>query len=87
MKKILLIIPFILLFSCQPKNIENLNISGDLYAKNLVEIIGDFPPNIDEVTYNWFVSNSLDGEWEWLQGITTPRIILLITWENIYNVR
>lgn len=84
MKKILLIIPFILLFSCQPKNIENLNISGDLYAKNLVEIIGDFPPNIDEVTYNWFVSNSLDGEWEWLQGITTPRIILLTDYVGKY---
>lgn len=77
MKKTLLNIPLLLLFSCQSNNVENLKIEGGLYAKNLVEVTGKFPADIEEITYNWFVSMSLDGGWRLLQGINTPRIVLL----------
>ncbi len=77
MKSLICNISLLLLFSCQTNQVEELKIEGDLYAKNVIEVVRQFPANIEKVSYNWYISSSSDGEWEIIQGIHTPKIVLL----------
>jgi hypothetical protein len=70
--------------SCQTTKVKKLAIEGDLYAKNLVEIKGRFPKNTEQISYRWFISSSINENWEELQGIHTPEIILLADYIGSY---
>ncbi len=70
--------------SCQNLKIVNVSFEGELAAKNVLAVQGDYPQNIKDVKYSWAVASSPDGAWEQLPGIWTNEIILLTSYVNKY---
>jgi hypothetical protein len=75
---------FFTLISCQKDKIRNVTFEGDFVAKNLISTHCDFPENIEKPEYNWYISQTPDGEWEKLPGIRTDKIILLTSYVGKY---
>jgi hypothetical protein len=77
---------FFSLISCQKDKIRirNASFEGDFIAKNLISVSCDFPENSEKQEYNWFISQTPDGEWENLPGIWTDKIILLTPYVDKY---
>ena len=81
---ILLTFIFFTLISCQKDKIRNVTFEGDFVAKNLISTSCDFPENSEKPEYNWYISQTPDGEWEKLPGIRTDKIILLTSYVGKY---
>jgi hypothetical protein len=75
---------FFTLISCQKDKIRNVTFEGDFIAKNLISTSCDFPENSEKPEYNWYISQTHDGEWEKLPGIRTDKIILLTSYVGKY---
>jgi hypothetical protein len=73
-----------LLFSCQTSKIKSISFEGELIAKNILAVQYDFPEDLEEAEYSWYVASSPDGEWEKLQGIWTNEIVLLTSYVDKY---
>ena len=69
-----------ILVACESNESGKLSFEGDLYAKNLIGLHADLPDQAAEIEYSWYISPTLDGEWEKLQGIWTDEIILLTSY-------
>lgn len=75
-----LMLIFIFFLSCQTDNFKNLEMEGDLYAKNVIMLKGGVPANVKKISYRWYISSSINGEWEMLDGIYTDQIVLLTSY-------
>ena len=86
MKKIAILLTciFFTLISCQKDKITNVTFEGDFIAKNLISTSCDFPEKVEKPEYNWYISQTPDGEWEKLPGIRTDKIILLTSYVGKY---
>lgn len=72
------------LMSCRTGEIKNVALEGDLYAKNLIEVLYDLPDQAEDPEYSWYLAPSPEGEWEKIQGIRTDQIILLTSYLDQY---
>jgi len=79
-----LILVFTFLLSCQKSDLQQFDFDGDLIAKKIVELTGNFPDDVQEIDYKWFISTLPDGAWEILPGIHTARIVLLTDYVDHY---
>ncbi len=79
-----LILVFTLPLSCQKSGLQQFDLEGDLIAKEIVELTGNFPDDVQDIDYAWFISTSPDGAWKVLPGIHTARIVLLTDYVGHY---
>jgi hypothetical protein len=75
---------FILSVSCKQSKIENLHFEGDLVAKQVVCVNFTLTAGCSAPEVSWFISSSVAGPWEKLQGIWGNDIILLTSWVGKY---
>lgn len=79
-----LILILYLLASCQNPEIQNVSLEGELNAKNIISVQCDFPDNNENMSYDWYVSSSPEGEWQKLPGIWTNEIVLITDYVDKY---
>jgi hypothetical protein len=84
MKNLLLFLTACILISCQVQEIKNVSFRGDLLAKNILTVQYDFPQDIAEREFNWYIAETPEGEWEKLPGIWSEEIVLLTSYVNKY---
>lgn len=70
--------------SCEADRISNLKFEGDLTAKQILSVMYDMPESCPTPEIAWFISQSPDGTWEKLSGISTNEIVLLTSYEGKY---
>ena len=81
------IVLFILLVfqaACTKKQIQNIHLDGDLVAKQIVTARYDIPSGYKSTEISWYISPSVAGEWEKLQGLWTDQIVLLTSYIGKY---
>ena len=72
------------LAACNTDKIQNLQLHGDLVAKQIVTVKFIMPEAYSEPEIKWSLASSPDSSWQVLQGISTSEIVLLTSYEGKY---
>jgi hypothetical protein len=70
--------------ACTHNSIQNIHLEGDLIAKQIVTAGYDIPSGYNSPEISWYISPSVEGQWEKLQGIWTDQIVLLTSYVGKY---
>ena len=80
-----MIVGLLFLLTCKKSEKVNVSLVGDLYAKNVVGLPGDFQKGNENLEYIWYIATPT-GEWNQLQGIWTNGIVLLTSYvDNFFK--
>ena len=81
---IVLLILLVFQAACTKNQIQNIHFDGDLVAKQIVTARYDMPPGYKSPEISWYISPTVEGEWEKLPGIWTDQIVLLTSYIGKY---
>lgn len=80
MKKLLILIIIlgpVIFAGCSRQDTVTVQLKGDLIAKTVLKADISTPPGAEVLKVSWFAGNPSSVEWELLEGIHTPKIVLL----------